>query len=156
MRLFKLPALALVLMVGWLAARNPAQDAKAALIKLEWKKLQGVWALTSLKEGTKAIPEERITAAAIKLIIEPGRASIKEEAKTVEVSLTIDPAKSPKQIDMRGTPPGQKPQTASGIYKLEGDTLTICYDPSGKNRPTEFKAQPGPNQVQEAYRREKQ
>jgi hypothetical protein len=40
-RLFKLPALALVLLVGWLAARNHARDAKDDLIKQGWKKLEG-------------------------------------------------------------------------------------------------------------------
>src|SRR5262249_3791336 len=41
-------------------------------------------------------------------------------------------------------PPGvgltdvQSGQTTPGIYRLEGDTLTICYRAPGKGRPEEF------------------
>jgi uncharacterized protein (TIGR03067 family) len=61
-------------------------------------------------------------------------------------SIKIDGSKDPKWIDLtfpRGT------GTASpGIYKLEGDMLTICRVLAGKERPKEFKsAEVGSNLV---------
>jgi hypothetical protein len=30
-----------------------------------------------------------------------------------------------------------------GIYEIGGDTLKVCFDPEGKERPTQFKGGPG-------------
>jgi hypothetical protein len=57
------PTLALVLLAAGFASLTPAQDAKGNLIKQEWKKLQGTWALASLEVGGKAVPAEKLKEA---------------------------------------------------------------------------------------------
>jgi len=59
-----------------------------------------------------------------------------------EVSYTVDPTKSPKQINV-----SQWGKTAYGIYELDGDHLKICIDRSGQGRPSEFKSQPNSEQM---------
>ncbi len=62
-------------------------------------------------------------------------------------SVTLDPSKDPKQIDIVGQPgKGDKPVKYLGIYKLEDKKLTICWNetPKGndpeKIRPKKFES----------------
>jgi uncharacterized protein (TIGR03067 family) len=59
-----------------------------------------------------------------------------------EIEYRLDPTKTPKQIDRRFTGGAMGPWISKGIYKLEGDTLTICYGGPKIARPTEFTTQP--------------
>ena len=55
----------------------------------------------------------------------------------------IDPAKTPKEIDMELTPAGDLDISFRGIYKFDGDTLTLCEVADGSGRAKEFKTLPG-------------
>jgi uncharacterized protein (TIGR03067 family) len=73
---------------------------------------------------------------------------------------SVDPSKSPKRLDVHFQRDGKK-VTAKGIYKLEGDTLTIVQ-PVGNaidamERPTEFKASGTANKsyIVEVWKRQK-
>jgi uncharacterized protein (TIGR03067 family) len=59
-------------------------------------------------------------------------------------------------MDITGTEGPNKGKTMLAIYELEGDSMKVCYDMSGKERPTEFKTKPGTAQFLAKYKREKQ
>jgi uncharacterized protein (TIGR03067 family) len=72
-------------------------------------------------------------------------------------SFTIDTSKTPKELDVKPTGGPGKGKTMKAIYKLDGDTLAICYEhdtDSGK-RPEKFETKAGTTQLLIVYKRMK-
>jgi uncharacterized protein (TIGR03067 family) len=87
---------------------------------------------------------------------------IKGDKYTVTVGTVVDrgtlklnPSAKPKTMDIVGSEGPNKGKTYQCIYELDGDTLRICYDLSGKGRPAEFKTTEGTQLYLVTYKREK-
>jgi RNA polymerase sigma factor (sigma-70 family) len=132
----------------WVLADKPAAAGKPEAKDEEH--IQGTWALESYEEGGQKAPEERIKGAKL-IIAAEGKITVKNaDGKEVEGTLKLDPAKKPKEFSFTN----DKGETRVGIYKLQGDTLTVCYDRGGE-RPTEFASKEGTTVVLQVLKREK-
>jgi uncharacterized protein (TIGR03067 family) len=107
------------------AGASPGDEAKKDV-----ERIQGTWAVISLEEDGKQAPRKVVVAMAFT----GDRVKVIREGDEQEGSFRLVPTQNPKAIDLLigglGTP---------GIYTLEGDRLTICFnlDEHGK-RPKRF------------------
>jgi RNA polymerase sigma factor (sigma-70 family) len=127
---------------------KPAQ-AKPGKAKTDKERLQGTWVAVSGEKGGKPAPEDFVKT--MKITFAGDKVTFQALEETKEGTFKLGPAKKVKEIDLTH---GDK--TAKGIYRLEGDKLTLCFDDDLKaDRPTEFEAGPGMTTVMLVLRRDK-
>lgn len=130
------------------AAQKP--DAVAA----EYKALMGTYTVVKVELGGKDITEH---LKDMKFEIRDGGkytaqvGDLKDDA-----TFTADPAKKPRQMDVKPNEGPNKGQLVKVIYKLDGDTLTMCYDhEKSEKRQTKFESKEGTTVLLITYKREK-
>jgi uncharacterized protein (TIGR03067 family) len=136
------------LAVGLLLAADDAKKDK--------EQLQGTWRPVSAEQEGKAQPDAKEHL----LTFEGDTFTIKRgDQLFVKGTFTLDPSKTPKVIDMKvteGRREEDKGKEVRGIYELDKDTLKWCTaEPGGKDRPKEFAAKEGSNDLFVTLKREK-
>lgn len=121
--------------------------------KEDVKMMDGTWLIASAEFAGNKFPDEAIKT--MKLILKDDKYTLKTAQGTDEGTVKIDPAKTPKEVDVTGTEGPNKGKTFLAIYELTKDGLKVCYDLSGKTRPTEFKTKPDTMLFLATYTREK-
>jgi uncharacterized protein (TIGR03067 family) len=137
-------AFALVVLCASVAWSDKAKD----------ETLEGTWLPSSAELGGKQFPEkvrktirlelkgDRYTAT-VGTVFDRGRFKLNQSAK-------------PKALDITGAEGPNKGKTILAIYERNGDTLRVCYDLSGKSRPTKFKTAAGTPLFLVLYKLQKQ
>lgn len=118
------------------------------------EKLEGTWLPTTAELGGKTFPDE--VRKSIKLVIKDDKYTVTVGKEVDLGTVKLKPSATPKAMDITGTKGPNKGKTFLAIYERKGDTLRICYDLSGKNRPTEFKTEAGTQLFLAEYKRQKQ
>jgi uncharacterized protein (TIGR03067 family) len=73
-----------------------------------------------------------------------------------EGTFTVDPSKSPKEVDVKSEAGPNKGKTIKAIYKIDGDTMTVCYEhDTNEPRPTKFESKAKTTHLLITYKREK-
>jgi len=145
----------LLLVVAVAACAVGGQDEKA---DKEKKKFAGTWVMVSGQVDGKAVSDEHVKAN--KPTYEGDKITVvspHQSAETIKAKLArVDPSKKPHEMDwVRENGPG-KEKTMMAIYEwVDDDTYRICLDPSGKERPKEFKAPAGSGYIIHTWKRAK-
>lgn len=102
-----------------------------SLKQTDAQSLDGRWECVSVDGGSGPGPDKRF------LLVKDGKMDMSEHPPvTPEGSFTLDTTKEPRQLDVtwKGWTQAQR-----YIYKLDGDTLTLCHAQDNQPRPAEFK-----------------
>lgn len=101
-----------------------AGQPKKAELKDPGVALQGGWSMVLLFNNGEETPAEEAKGG--ELFVEDDVYRSKLGATVESSRIKLDPTKSPKAIDFTYMTGFSKGKTFKGIYKIEGDDLTIC------------------------------
>ena len=115
--------------------------------------LRGTWLPATAELSGKNFPDEVRKSMKLEISGNDYKVTV---GKTVDKgTVKLDLSAKPKAMDITGTDGPNNGKTFLAIYELDGDTLRVCYDLSGKARPTEFKSKPDSQLFLVTYKREK-
>jgi uncharacterized protein (TIGR03067 family) len=125
----------------------------------ELKKLEGDWQLTRQEERGALTPKPVVER--LRIVIEGNEMAwyIGNPASNQTADLKVNAKANPKTIDAEITKNSAIGKTMLGIYKLDKDTLEICWgDPGSEKRPKKFTSRPsvGSGSTLVIYKREKE
>jgi uncharacterized protein (TIGR03067 family) len=131
MRSLILTASALSLVAGCNAAGSEA-------VQRELEKLQGTWIGVSYTDAQRTIDGRDMSMS---LVVDGDHFTVHFGDQVIaQGRLGLDPNHNPKAIDFL-----EEKHTGTGIYEMYDDTLRLCYDPVGDERPTRLVVKPGSN-----------
>ena len=129
---------AMALAVGLLAVVGAAA---AEDKKPDKDQLQGNWKVASvLAAGMEPQNKDEIVGMELKF------KGSKVSGEPFEVEFKLDASKDPREIDftiLKSPNEGEKGKEVPGVYKLEGDKLTVHISYPGGSRPTDFECKQG-------------
>jgi uncharacterized protein (TIGR03067 family) len=114
--------------------------------KAELKRWQGTWTYENQTIGGRELPKK--DREAIWVEVDDDVLTKVRDSGRLKLKMTLDPTTSPKSIDLVfHWPISGKDYIHKGIYEWDGEKLRMCFDETGKGRPTEFRSPEGKDNI---------
>ena len=105
---------------------------------------EGVWKPIAAVLGGQRLPEEAVKAITLKITGDQYEVTVEGENESDKGTCILDTTTTPKRMTIKSTEGPNRGKTFLAIYEMKDDvSMRVCYDLSGKEFPTEFKAPPG-------------
>src|SRR5262245_20979900 len=134
------------LMIGSMIGNTVAAD--------DAKAVEGTWTPIKAELAGEPMPDAVLKTIILKLV--RGKYEVSVAGKFDRGTYTQDMNAKPKGLVIQGTEGPNAGKTIPCIYELDGDTLRVCYDLSGKNAPADFKTASGTQLYLAVYTRKKE
>jgi uncharacterized protein (TIGR03067 family) len=145
----KVRLLALLLVGPVLIAAAAGGDGKE-------KKRDGTWVAVAMEQDGVKLPAGMVKKLAIKLVVTGDKYKVIFGGKVGEQGTSKDDwTKKPATIDVNPTEGPNQGKTILAIVAIEGDSMKVCYDVEGKERPKSFTTKEGSGHLLINYEREK-
>jgi uncharacterized protein (TIGR03067 family) len=106
------------------------------------KKIQGTWKFVSQDMDGKPVPKEDLEKQTI--TFDGDKWTVRRDGKVIQAGThKFETSKKPPQVDAAVKEGEDKGNTMIGIYEMKGDTLKVCFDLKGKDRPADFTSKAG-------------
>jgi len=116
--------------------------------------LVGHWTIVRGKNEQKAVEQEKIHGSEVKFTKERIIAYDPKHKELYVATYKVDDSATPHKISMTVVEGPMKGKKADGIYKVDGDQLTLVYSVPGASRPPQFDTQGKGHQLMFVMKRE--
>jgi uncharacterized protein (TIGR03067 family) len=126
---------AVTLCLALFAAATAGADDKPA--PLDPAKLVGSWTYVAGTRAGEKVDKDRLVGP---VVITKETFTLPGSEPKLVIGYTVNAKASPATIDMSIKDGPVKEGKAVGLVAVNGDELTICYDPTGQKRPAKFES----------------
>ena len=114
--------------------------------------IEGTWKLVSGEQNGEDEPQADLARSS--LVIVGNKHTVTIGDAVLKGTHKIDTSKSPMAIDAQDTAGPFVGMSLKGIFKVDGDELTVCFAPPGEDRPVEFTTKNGKAALMHVWRRQ--
>lgn len=137
------------------SSRKPTtQEDRAMLMQNDYEALTGRWQLVKSIVDGRLVPEDEVRKTI--LIADHDTFRFPADAKVgtaPQGRFTLNPTKTPKQVDSIALTGPHKGQVTHGIYEiLDASNKRACWSLPGAPRPTDFSSTPGSGRTVQYWR----